>query len=165
MAVASILVLITVTLLYTAYNVLAKLSSNHVPDYASTPVLATLCLQASSMIASLCVLGVTALRGGAKFSLTPKAYIYAAAAGFCIGFVDIGVFFLFTGFGKTPPMDIGIVVPTLKAGTIVLVMFFSAFVFKEILKWPQWLGAALIVTGIVLLFVKTDATPAATSVV
>ena len=61
---ATILLLISVTVLYAGYNLLVKISSEHVPNLATSTVMATICLQ----IAALAVSSIFAIyllnRGG-----------------------------------------------------------------------------------------------------
>ena len=47
-----ILLLTAITALYAGYNLLVKVSSNHVPESATTTVLATICLQLAALAAS-----------------------------------------------------------------------------------------------------------------
>ena len=48
----SLVILLGVTALYAGYNLLVKVSSEHIPDAATTPVLATISLQAAALAVS-----------------------------------------------------------------------------------------------------------------
>ena len=97
----AIAVLALVTLAYAGYNLLIKVSGGHVPPSASTTILATLCLQAGAVLAATAFLGALALQGGHSFRLTTPAYLWAFAAGLCIGVAEVG----FTGTTIISPGD------------------------------------------------------------
>ena len=78
-------------------------------------------------------------------------------AGVCIGGAEIGYLYLFGGVGLSKPMAASVAIPTIVSGTIVFAMLFSYFVLKETIAWNQMLGSLLIVFGIILLFVKAQA--------
>ncbi len=148
------MLLAAVTLLYAGYNLLVKLSGTHVPAAATTTVLATVCLQAAALSTSLLFLGFLAIQGGHVFSLTPRAYVWAALAGLCIGAAEIGYFYLFGGIGLDRPLRAGAVIPTVVAGTVAIAVIASALTFGEPFGWRQGAGVALIAGGVVLIFLE-----------
>jgi drug/metabolite transporter (DMT)-like permease len=149
---AGVLLLMVVTVLYAAYNVLVKISGSHVPDSASTTIVATLCIQLAALATSVVFLGALAARGGQSFALTPSAYTWAALAGLCIGGAEIGYLYLFSGIGIGKPMAATIVIPTVVSGTVVLAIMAAGVFLKEPIGWHQLMGAGLIVCGVVFLF-------------
>ena len=102
---ASVILLAVVTVLYAGYNLLVKFSGNHVPETATTTIAATICIQLAALFTSAVFLGALAFRGGHTFALSPSAYLWAAAAGLCIGGAEIGYLYLFGGIGPFKPMD------------------------------------------------------------
>ncbi len=93
--------LIAITALYAGYNLLVKVSSTCVPESATSTVLATICLQLAALAASSTFVLVLLARGGQVLKLSPTAYAWAAGAGLCVGFAEIGYFYLFRGIGRT----------------------------------------------------------------
>lgn len=155
------LLLLTATLLYAGYNLLIKVSGTHVPTQATSTILGVICLQLAALATSITFAGsLYMLKGDQHFQLTPGAYLWAAAAGFCIGGAEIAYFYLFGGIGQTKPMAASIAIPTIVSGTIVLTLLFSLVVLRETLNWNQWLGSACIVLGIALLFLNRNGAPA-----
>ena len=148
------MLLAAVTLLYAGYNLLVKLSGTHVPASATTTVLATICLQVAALATSALFLGFLAAQGGHAFALSPKAYVWAALAGVCIGAAEIGYFYLFGGIGLDRPMRAGLAIPVIVAGTAALAAIASAVVFGEAFGWRQWAGTALVAAGVVLIFLE-----------
>ena len=143
----STLLLVTVTLLYAGYNLLIKVSGGHVPAEATSTILATVCLQLAALSTSMAFIAFVVLRGGHSLALPTTAYLWAAAAGICIGGAEIAYFYLFGGIG----------VPVIVSGTIVITMVVGYLIFKETLSWRQLVGAACIVVGIAILFLGNDA--------
>lgn len=150
----SVLLLVMVTVLYAGYNLFIKFSGGYVPAQASTPILATICLQLAALSTSIVFISSLALRGGHNFSLSPGAYFWAIVAGLCIGGAEIGYLYLFGGTGLSKPMAASIAIPTIVSGTIVITIMASYFVLGEPISWRQVLGGALIMAGIVFLFLK-----------
>ena len=148
------LLLAIVTFLYAGYNIFVKLSGGHVPVSATTSVLATICLQLAALVVSLAFLGVLTFRGGHVFSLSPAAYSWAIVAGLCIGAAEIGYFYLFGGIGGSEPMRANVAIPAIVSGTIVIALVLSVLVLRETVDRMQLFGAALIVLGIVVLFLN-----------
>ena len=153
----SLLLLSAVTVLYAGYNLLVKVSGSHVPDGATTTILATICLQLAALATSVLFASVLLIRGGAVLQLSSSAYLWAVAAGLCIGGAEIAYFYLFSGVGSGTPMSAGTAIPTIVSGTILIAMIVSVFLFKESTTWSQLAGAACIVVGIVLLFIGRQA--------
>lgn len=147
-----IFLLCAITALYAGYNLLVKVSSNYVPESATSTVLATVCLQ----ITALAVSGTFALlllaRGGHVLKLSTAAYAWAAGAGLCIGLAEVGYFYLFRGVGGSGPVAASVAVPVIVTGTVVLAMLFSFFALKESIGAMQIAGTAVIVVGIAMIF-------------
>lgn len=153
----ALLLLLTVTMLYSGYNLLIKISGGHVPAEATTTIFATICLQLAALATSVMFMGVLLLRGGNVLHLSTKAYLWAAAAGLCIGGAEIAYFYLFGGIGITKPVAANIAIPTIVSGTIIITMLVSYLVLREPLTWNQLLGGGCIVLGIVILFLGKGA--------
>ncbi|MEM7225201.1 MAG: hypothetical protein AAF495_19640 [Pseudomonadota bacterium] len=148
----SILLLLTVTVLYASYNLLVKVSSGHVPDSATTTILATVCLQVAALLSSMVFAGVLLARGGHVLQLSPSAYLWAVGAGICIGFAEIAYFYLFGGIGGLKPMAASVAIPVIVSGTIVITQAAGVVMFDEALNWTKVAGCGCIILGIVVLF-------------
>lgn len=149
-----VVLLAVVTVLYAGYNLLIKISGGHVPESATTTILATICLQFAALFTSAVFLSILAVRGGHVFSLSTSAYVWAALAGLCIGGAEIAYLYLFGGVGLVKPMAASVAIPTIVSGTIVISIFFSYLALKETIAWNHLVGGALILGGVVLLFVR-----------
>ena len=147
-----ILLLIAITVLYAGYNLLVKVSSTYVPESATSTVLATICLQLAALAASSAFALVLLARGGHVLKLSPTAYAWAVGAGLCIGFAEIGYFYLFRGVGGTGPVAASVAVPAIVTGTVVLTMLLSASALKESLGTMQVAGTVVVVIGIAMIF-------------
>lgn len=155
------LLLLTVTLLYAGYNLLIKVSGTHVPDEATSTVLAVICLQLAALTTSTTfAISLLVLRGGQHLQLSTASYLWAAAAGLCIGGAEIAYFYLFAGIGAAKPMAASVAIPTIVSGTIVMTLLFSWVILREAVSWNQWVGSACIISGIVLLFLNSNVEPA-----
>ncbi len=139
-----------VTLAYVGYNLLIKVSGDHVPADATTTVFAAICLQAGALATSFVFAATLALQGGQTFRLSVPSYAWALAAGLCIGIAEIGYL---TIFGRSDPLPASVVIPTVVTGTVVVTLVVSVVVFGERLGTLQLAGAAMIVGGIVCMFV------------
>lgn len=159
-----ILLLVAVSVLYAGYNVLIKMAGNNIPKTASTPVLASLCLQVGALSVSFALLSGMAISGNFNMQLTRKAYIYAGLAGVFVGLGGYGYFHLFSGFGLFKPMEASVAIPVVVCSTIVISMIVSAIILKESIRWTQLIGAALILSGIVMLFIKVEGNAVGTTV-
>ena len=147
-----LVLLVTVTVLYSGYNLLIKVSASQIPEAATTTIAATICLQVAALATSLVFVSIAAIRGGQEFQLTWGAYGWAAAAGLCIGGAEIAYFYLFGGLGSGTPMAANMVIPTVVSGTIVITVIAAYFVFGETLALTQVTGVACIVLGLLLLY-------------
>ena len=148
---ASWLLLISVTVLYSGYNLLIKVSASHVPEAATTTIQATICLQLAALATSLVFFSFSAIRAGQVFQLTWGAYGWAAAAGLCIGAAEIAYFYLFGGTISRPSMAANVVIPTVVSGTVVITVLAAYILFKETLSPAQLIGVACIILGLILL--------------
>ena len=149
----SVLLLITVTALYASYNLLVKVSGSHVPTEATTTVVAAICVQLAALTTSALFASILLVRGGHVFQLSVGTYIWAAAAGLCIGGAEIAYFYLFGGIGVDKPMAASVAIPAIVSGTIVITMVVSYFLFNESLSWSQLAVGACIILGILLLYI------------
>ncbi len=154
---AGLILLAAVTALYAGYNLFIKLSGGQVPAEATTTIMAAFCVQIAALSTSALFFSVLTLRGGHVFALSMGSYFWAAVAGVCIGSAEIGYLYLFGGVGLSKPMAASVAIPTIVSGTIVISMLFSYFVLKEAIALNQIFGSLLIVFGIILFFVKAQA--------
>lgn len=148
----AVLLLTLVTLAYAGYNIFIRFSGGHAPVGASTTILATLCLQAGAVLVSTSFLVFLLLQGGHSFRLTGPAYLWALAAGVCIGLAEVGYFYLFGGIAGIRPLPASLVVPT-----VVIALLVSWLVLRERLGLFQLAGAGLIVAGILVMFLGRGA--------
>lgn len=148
----AVMLLLLVTLAYAGYNLLIKVSGGHAAPGASTTILATLCLQAGAVLASTTFLAFLLAQGGNAFRLGTPAYLWAFAAGLCIGIAEVGYFYLFGGVAGIRPLPASVVVPTVVTGTVVISLVVSWLVFGERLGAVELVGAAMIVGGILVMF-------------
>lgn len=93
-----------------------------------------------------------AFRGGQVFALSTGAYLWAAVAGVYIGGAEIGHLYLFGGVAREKPMAASIAIPVIVSGTAALSLLFALAVLDETIAVDQWLGCALVTSGIGLLF-------------
>ncbi len=138
-----------VTLAYVGYNLLIKVSGDHIPPEATTTVLAALCLQTGALLTSVAFITVLGIQGGHNFRLSLPSYLWALAGGLCIGIAEICYL---TIFGGSDPLPASVVIPTVVTGTIVITLIVSVFVFQERLGFLQVAGAAMIAVGIICMF-------------
>ena len=148
----AILLLTVVTLAYAGYNLFVKVSGDHMPETATSTVLATYCLQMGAMASTTVFLAFLTFQGGHSLRLSGSAYGWAVVAGLCIGIAEVCYFYIFGGVGGIKPLPANLVIPTVVAGTIVITLVVSFFVFKERLSFLQIVGAAMIIGGIVVMF-------------
>jgi drug/metabolite transporter (DMT)-like permease len=146
-----LLLLATVTALYAGYNLLIKVSASHVPAAATSTIAATICLQLAALATSILFVSVAMMRGGQVLQLTWGAYVWAAAAGLCIGGAEIAYFYLFGGIGALKPMAANVVIPTVVSGTIVIAAVAAYVIFGERLVPIQFTGVGCIILGVLLL--------------
>lgn len=145
-----------ITVLYAGYNILIKISGNHVPADATTTVAATMCLQLAGFATSAVFMVALLIKGGHAIHLPPRAYAWAAAAGLCIGGAEIAYFYLFGGIGMAKPIAANIGIPVIVGGTIVISMLLSFLVLREPLTWNHLLGSGLIIAGVLVFFLRND---------
>ena len=69
-----------------------------------------------------------------------------------IGGAEIGYLYLFGGVGLSKPMPASIAIPTIVSGTIVIALIFSFLVLNEVVGLYQFIGAGLVIGGIVVMF-------------
>ncbi len=155
----AVALLCLITLLYAGYNLFIKVSGGHVPEHATTTLLATVCVQVFALVTSTVFFAFLAVQGGHSFRLNQSVYLYAAAAGFCIGAAEIGYFYLFGGVGGIKPMAASVAIPVIVTGTIVITMIAAHFLFRETLTLWQVGGALLVMGGIAMLFLGGRAGP------
>ncbi len=149
----AVAVLCLVTVLYAGYNLFIKVSGGHVPVTATTTLLATICVQVAALSASALFAGLLLAQGGHSFRLSSSTYLFALAAGLCIGGAEIGYFYLFGNVGGIKPMAANVAIPAIVIGTIVITMLVAHFLLREVLSLWQVAGIVLVVGGIVLLFI------------
>ena len=154
----SLVLLLGVTTLYAGYNVLVKVSSSHLPDAATSPILATISLQVAALAVSAAFAVGLTMRGGAVIAISPPAFAWAVAAGLCIGAAEIGYFYLFRGVGGSDPMAGNVAIPIVVSGAIVLTLLASWLVLRETFTWVRLFGAGLVVAGVVTLFADSTRT-------
>jgi drug/metabolite transporter (DMT)-like permease len=153
----SMLLLVTVTILYAGYNLFIKVSGSHVPADVTSTILATICLQLTALATSSAFAALLLARGGQNLYLPPITYFWAMAAGFCIGGAEIAYFYLFSGIGTAKPMAASLAIPIIVSGTIIITLFVAFLVFKEPLGWRNLLGSGCIIIGIFILFLRNGA--------
>ena len=153
---ASVILLLIITFLYASYNLLIKVSTDFVPEGATSTILATMALQAAALAVSSVLAVFLILRGNQALSLSAPAYGWAIAAGVCIGLAEIGYFYLFRGFLSSDPVPAGIAIPTIVGGTILIAFLASWLVFSESFTWLRFLGIVLIITGVIAIFAGNE---------
>ena len=153
----SLFLILIVTVLYACYNLLVKVSTNFVPSESTSTVLATICLQVAALAASASFLSYLVVRGGHSLALSSRAYLWAAAAGLCIGVAEICYFYVFRGGDGRDPVSANVAIPIVVSGTIALTLFASYFFLREPLTAVQLTGTALVVLGMVLIAVGAPA--------
>lgn len=151
-----LLLLVTVTTFYAGYNLLIKVSASHVPVAATSTIAATICLQVTALMTSFVFLSITMARGGQVLQLSWGAYLWAAAAGLCIGGAEITYFYLYSGIGGVKPMMATLVIPAVVSGTIVISVIAAYFIFSETLTLIQLAGLGCIIIGVLLLYFGKD---------
>lgn len=149
----ALMLLLLITVAYAGYNLLVKVASDNVPQAATTTVLATISLQIAALVTSSAFALVLLARGGHVLQLSSPAYLWAGAAGLCIGVAEIAYFYLFGGLGASEPMAANVAIPAIVSGTVVITALVSYFLFREPMNAAQLLGAVLVTGGIVLMFV------------
>ena len=153
-----ITLLVVTTILYAGYNLLIKVSGDHIPPSVSTTVSVTFILQLAALCTSAVFAAFLMTRGVGIAGISPRAYMWAALAGIFIGGAEIAYFYLFGGVatngGKLPA---NVIIPFVVGGTILITMLVSAFIFREAFGYFRMIGSILIVLGVVFLFADTKA--------
>lgn len=144
--------LVLVTVFYAGYNFLVKVSSEHVPQQATSTILLTITLQVAALTCSILYLGTLLAGGKHSFAVSGPAFVWAASAGVAIGAAEICYFYLFSGTGGYEPAPGSIVIPVVVSGTILLTMLASVMFLGETVTWHEWTGAMLVIAGIALMF-------------
>lgn len=147
----SIALLLTATVFYAGYNLLIKQSSVHAEMAAVTTITATIALQLAALFVSVLFLTVLRVSGVESFALPAPAYWWAIAAGLCIGAAEVCYFYIFGGSAYTTPFPVSIATPVIVGGAVVLATLGAWWFFGESVSVRQWLGAALIIAGVVAL--------------
>lgn len=148
---SSLVLILTVTVLYACYNLLVKVSSDFVPESATSTVLATICLQLAALSASLAFLSFLVTRGGHVLGLSTRAYAWAAGAGLCIGVAEICYFYLFRGGAGREAASANVAIPIIVSGTIAITLLVSFFLLREPLTPVQLGGTGLVIAGMTLI--------------
>ncbi len=147
----AIFLLTVVTLAYAGYNLFIRTSGTHAPPEATSTIFAILLLQTGALVTALCFLAYLGFQGGHTFRLSGPSYLYAIAAGVCIGIAEIAYFYIYAG---ARPLPAYLVVPTVVAGTIAITFAVSLIVFQERMSMFQAFGALLVLVGIVIMFIS-----------
>ena len=148
----TILLLAIITFCYAGYNLFIKISASHVPESATTTVLATFVMQSMTLVPTLALFSVLKLQGGHVFKLDPSAFLWAAIAGVSIGAAEVAYYYLFSGIGQARVIEANVAVPIIVGGTVGVVVLASALLLKEAFGWPQMVGTALIMGGVFMTF-------------
>ncbi len=148
----SLVILLAITALYAGYNLFIKVSSGHIPDTATTPILAAISLQVAALAVSAAFAAGLVFQGGHVLAVSRAAVVWGGAAGLCIGAAEIGYFYLFRGIGGAEPMTANVAIPVIVSGAVVLTVITSWLVFREPFTWVRLLGAVLVAGGVVVLF-------------
>lgn len=148
----SLLLMLVITFLYAGYNLFIKISSNHVPIQLSSTLLATIALQISALSVSCLIVAGLLIRGESIPALPITAYSWAILAGLCVGFAELGYFFLFRGFAGAPPMPANIAIPFIVSGTIVIAVIFAWLILREPMTLQKVVGMVLIAVGVAAIY-------------
>ncbi len=151
----TVLFLLLITICYSAYNLLVKVSSSHVDAESSSPIIATIFLQSTALMVSLVYL-LFLTRQTVNLALPTKAYAWAAVAGLCIGIAEVLYFYLFRGFSDESPIAASSAIPFIVGGTIVIAVAVSHFVFRESLNSGQWFGVGLAFVGMIIIAINSN---------
>ncbi len=144
------LLLLLVTCLYAGYNLLVKQSTVIAETTAASTITATIMLQAAALLCSLVFYLCLRFSGESQFLLPSSAYLWAGLAGLCIGLAEIGYFYLFRGSSFADAMPVSVATPVIVGGTVVIAMAAAMLFFAETIGPWQWLGAAFVVAGLLL---------------
>ena len=140
-----------VTAAYAGYNLFVKIATGHLPATTTSTVLATLSMQAMTVVPTLCLFAILAIQGGHDFKLNSSTLMWAMIAGLCIGSAEVGYYYLFSGLGGGKAMPANTVIPIVVCGTVVITAIVSFFIFRENFSWPQILGSVFVIGGVLLI--------------
>ncbi len=144
----TLILLLLITACYAAYNLLIKVSGDHVGE--ASPILATIGLQLAALTVSLLYLAVLIRQEVTVIVATP-ALFYGVAAGCFIGTAEVMYFYLFRGVANEPAIAASVAIPVVVGGTIILSVLVASVVFGEVPGVLQWVGIILTVAGLLLL--------------
>ena len=147
----SLLFVLLITLCYSGYNLLIKVSMSHAESTITSPILATICLQVSALMVSIAYLLTTGRTSVSIPDLPFGAYAWAIGAGICIGIAEILYFYLVSGFEGETLIQASTAIPMVIGGTILITILVSVFLFRESLSHAQWFGVALAFVGMAVL--------------
>lgn len=149
---AGYILLFVVTLLYAGYNLMVKQSSAVAATTGVGTITATIVLQLVALLCSLLFwFGLRMTTDESHFALPHAAYVWAALAGVCIGAAEIGYFYLFRGSALAEAMPVSVATPVVVGGTVVIAMVAALLFFSESISVRQWIGAAVVVAGVLLI--------------
>lgn len=147
------LLILFATLCYAGYNIFIKVSGDHVPNEASSTILATVAVQCAALFASICFLGYQLVNGVPVNGLSHKTYLWAVLAGISIGIAEIIYIYLFSGLtGPHQPVQAGTVIMLVVGGTILITALVSVAIFGDPLGRVQISGVLFMLLGLVLMF-------------
>lgn len=143
--------LFAATVFYAGYNLLIKQSSVHAEMAAVTTITATIALQVAALSVSVLFLAALRVSGVETFVLPAPAYWWAIGAGLCIGAAEICYFYIFGGSPFSTPFPVSVATPVIVGGAVVLATLGAWWFFRESMGAREWLGAGLILAGVVAL--------------
>ena len=149
----TIILLGLITVCYAAYNLLVKVSSNHVGAVNTPPIVATIFLQSAALTVSVVYL-LYLTRQNVELALPGKAYAWAIAGGVCIGLAEIMYFYLFRSAPGEKAVSASTAIPIIVGGTIIIATVVSWLVFKETLNPGQWIGIAITFAGLTVMAIS-----------
>ena len=147
----SLALLLAATIFYAGYNLLIKQSSVFAEAVAVTTITATVALQLAALVVSLVFMMLLRLSGVESFILPAPAYWWAIGAGLCIGAAEICYFYIFAGSPFTAPVSVNVATPVIVGGAVLVAALGARLFFGEIMGTRQWLGAGLILVGVIAL--------------
>ena len=108
---------------------LVKISSEHVPNPATSTVLTTICLQIAALVVSSNFAIYLLSLGSQILQLSWPTYARTAMAGLCIGTAEIGYFHLFGNFTTGKSLSANIVTPIAVCVTVIIIVAASQLLF------------------------------------
>ncbi len=141
--------ILAATFCYAGYNIFIKFSGAAALPTATTTITATLALQLAALLTSSIFFAVQFADGGHTLQLGNSAYLWAIAAGICIGIAEIVYLYLFGGM-LGAPADASTVIPIIIGGTLAITAMVAAVVLREQMSAANLLGIGLVIAGIIL---------------